>query len=208
MHRNNLSLLVLFTMALFCTYCDDHEPRFAPRKKSVTAALFNLDDKTRPQDDIYQYTNAVWLTKAKPAPPLLVMDPSVELMHETLGKTFEIINEAMLLRQTHSILTTQQKLPAIFVGDYMDTKRIEELGMRPLQSCLDRIDAIKNSSELASAIGELQTIGVDMPIRVMTLLDQKSKIYQPLLTGSAKTRGFYWAREHTGNPADTFLLHL
>ena len=66
-----------------------------------------------------------------------------------------------------------QKVGA-FYASFMDEARAEELGSKPLEAELKRIDAIRTPRDLAVAIGRLQRIGVNQPFAYYVGIDEKN----------------------------------
>jgi len=120
----------------------------------------NIDTSIKPQDDFYLYANGGWL-KSNPVPPEYARWGSMEQLSEKNTDALHKITEKAA--NTHADASGAPEVQK--VGDYyasgMDEKTIEADRIKPLESELNRIDAIKDRADLLNAIARLHTIGVD-----------------------------------------------
>jgi predicted metalloendopeptidase len=133
----------------------------APKPPVSGLILVNFDAKTRPQDDLFRAVNGAWLDKT-----------AIPAEKASYG-AFDIVNdraEQELREIIEDAATAKKNVPgseAQKVGDlyssFMDEPRAEELGLKPLEDELSRIDAVKGKSELPALIAHLHRIGVSAP---------------------------------------------
>lgn len=124
--------------------------------------LSNIDRSVRPQDDLYGYANGLWLkTFELPSdrPSYGVFNHLSEDMAEDVADLMHVI----LSRDPHE-LTTERRKVRDFYQSFMDTARIEDLGLRPLRGLLDEIDAIGNPQQLAAIFGRFSRLGILNPV--------------------------------------------
>ena len=120
-------------------------PAAGPPARGLGIDTVGMDRSVRPQDDLFRYTSGTWLTStAIPA------DRSSYGTFNVLGDAAErnvrqIIEDAAAGRTDDS--------DARRIGDYytayMDSARVERLGLAPLQPDLDRIAAVATREDLA-----------------------------------------------------------
>jgi putative endopeptidase len=131
----------------------------------------NFDTTVRPQDDFYRYVNGTWLKTVQIPADRGMYGTFVELRDKSEAALKDIIEEAAATARKKRGSDTQK------VGDlylsFMDTARIEALGLKPVQGDLKRIAALKDKAQLAEAFAELQRMGVQTPFGVYVYQDAK-----------------------------------
>ena len=112
----------------------------------------------RPQDDLYRFVNGTWL-KNTAIPADKSNYGSFTKLADDAEKQLQAIIEEAAARTDKKAGSDEQK-----VGDYyaafMDEARADELGLKPLEGELARIDALKDRKELAALFAQLSRIGV------------------------------------------------
>ena len=109
-----------------------------------------MDPSVRPQDDLFRHVNGTWLETVE-----------IPADRSRYG-SFDILREASEANVRAIIEDAASAEPvdpdARKVGDYftayMDSARVERLGLAPLQPDLDRIDAIRTTRDLARYFAE------------------------------------------------------
>src|SRR5262245_49848120 len=148
-----LVLLLAVVMLVVCGSCN-HTEGVATAKKDFLHD--NLDTTVSPSQDFFEYANGGWL-KRNPIPG----DQSSWgignlVIEENLKRLREISDNAAKAHATNG--TTEQK-----IGDFwstaMDSAKIEENGLKPLQPYFDKINAINSVPSLISTVAELKKIG-------------------------------------------------
>jgi len=121
----------------------------------------NLDTSVRPQDDLYQYVNGKWLERTEIPADRSNYGAFTELTEEAEKNIRMIIESAASAPHKEPGSETQQ------VGDfylsYMDTVLIEELGLKPLEEELARIEKISSKKELIELLADFIRAGVQTP---------------------------------------------
>ena len=147
-----ISLLAVITL-LMCISCNNSESASAAKKDFL---YDNLDTTVSPTQDFFEYANGGWL-KRNPIPG----DQSSWgignlVVEEKLTRLKEISENAAKAHATTG--STEQK-----IGDFwstaMDSAKIEENGLQPLQPYFDKINAINSVPSLISTVAELKRIG-------------------------------------------------
>ncbi len=132
----------------------DHQRGIDPTSLSTTI---------RPQDDFFQYVNGAWLTSHE-IPADRAADGAFYALHDQAEKDVRtIIEEA----------PTDSNIGALYAS-FMDTDKVDSLGVAPLIEDLEQIDAATTLDELAAAIGRLQVTGVSGAVGFYVFADKNS----------------------------------
>jgi len=138
--------------------------------------LAGFDRSVRPQDDLYRFAGGAWLANT-PIPPdrsnygsFIILDDQAQ----------EEVKQLIVAASTQAVRPTgsdAQKVGDYYVA-YMDTARIEGLGLAPLRAELARIDALATPRDVAHYIGYAQRIGLAQPFAWFSSPDSKnSSVY-------------------------------
>jgi len=128
-------------------------------QKGVESA--DIDRKADPCNDFFQYPNGAWRA-ANPIPASMQRWSrrwaSGELAKDQLK---EILDDASKKTDWPKGSIEQQ------IGDYygacMNEKRLNELGIKPIQPMLAEIDAIKTSADVQKMIGKMHDLEIQAP---------------------------------------------
>ena len=148
--KNSVKITIAFVLFMLLFNCEK-------QKEELAINLSNMDTTVNPGDNFYQYVNANWL-KNNPVPE----DKSyygafTELRDKSIEDQKKMINK--LIKQKNKEGTNAQKI-ADFYSLGMDTNKINELGIKPLQKELDAIESIKTTDNLIDGIAHLHSIGI------------------------------------------------
>lgn len=119
----------------------------------------NMDTTVRPQDDFFIYANGAWLD-SNDIPASKSSWGSFNILAENNRK-----NLRKIVEEAANDSTAEEGSITDKVGDFydsgMDSLKIEELGISPLQAHLDRIDAVNSKEELIDEAAYLrsETVG-------------------------------------------------
>jgi putative endopeptidase len=141
----------------------------ASRKSGVDVSGF--DTTVRPQDDFYRYVNGGWLARTRIPADRSSFGSFTELADRSETALRAIIEEAAAA-PSRPQGSDVQKIGDFYLS-YMDTARIEALGIKPLDQELRRIAQLRKKEELPELFGELQQIGVGTPIGFFVGQDPK-----------------------------------
>ncbi len=191
LNKNVLFLAVVF---FFISSCN--ETKRNATKPDVLAA--NVDSSVNPADDFFGFANGKWI-KNNPIPGdesgwgLFQVIPN-----ETLQRLRDI-NEEMA-KMEHNNGTAEQK-----IGDFWkaanDTAKIEQLGTKPLQPYLSKIDSIHDAASLQTVMAQLDAMGVGGAVQMFVGQDAKNSTAQVLQlwqTGlGLPEREFYFKMDST-----------
>ncbi len=125
----------------------------SPELGSFGIDLSNQDDSVRPGDDFFRYANGRWLDNFElPADRSDYGSFSV-LADRSDQRVRSIIEDLADLEPAQGSI--EQKINDYFQS-YMDTDRLNELGMGPLLPGLAAVDAIADREQLVTAFGRAQ----------------------------------------------------
>lgn len=150
-------------LALLVFSCSGPQPKSGIDKK-------NFDASVRPQDDFYRSVNGTWL-KNTPIPA----DKSnygafTKLYDESQKALRQIIEDAANKKGER---TAEEQKVGDFYLSFMDSAAIEKAGLQPLQPELDKVQAVKNKTELIRYMAGLGDIGVSRPFGIWVGQDAK-----------------------------------
>ncbi|EAU61621.1 M13 family metallopeptidase, partial [Stigmatella aurantiaca] len=145
----------------------------------------------------YQYVNGGWLQNTQIPADRARYGTFIELLDKSEAALKEIIEEAA---------AAQDKKPgsdAQKVGDlyqsFMDTQRIESLGLEPIRADLKQVAELKSADALPELFGKLNREGVQAPVALFVGQDAKDATrYIAYITQSGlglPDRDFYFKQE-------------
>lgn len=129
--------------------------RSLARVSILDDAVAGMDPAVRPQDDLFGHVNGEWLRTAQIPSDRASYGPFVVLVEEAEEQVRTIIEEcaAGALEGEDA-----RKIGDLYTS-FMDTERIERLGLEPVQPLLDQIDALSDASDLAAFMGSYERRG-------------------------------------------------
>jgi putative endopeptidase len=159
-------------------------PARAAAKKLVSGVdRSGFDESVRPQDDFFRYVNGGWIDHTEIPADKTSWGSFTILREESDRNQREIIEE--LAGRTDLKPGSEEKKIGDLYASLMDEKRIQSLGMQPIQKYLDRIDRIQDTADLMRAFAELDQVGVESPLTQFINVDSdNSKRYAVYLTQS------------------------
>jgi putative endopeptidase len=147
MSTNSKIILGLLLASVFViTSCSSKEET----KGDKGFALSNIDSSAKPQEDFYQYAVGNWI-KHNPIPAAYSVWGSFSVLAE---KNYEVLHK--ILQDAASNKDAKKGSIQQKIGDFystgMDTVKIDNQGIKPLQDELMRIDRINNKEDLLKEI--------------------------------------------------------
>ncbi len=130
-----------------------------PRTLGVETKYF--DSSVRPQDDFFRYVNGTWLKTAQIPADKARYGSFIELRDKSEAALRSIIEEAAAV-QGKKDGTDLQKVGDLYQS-FMDTERIQALGIEPVRGDLDRIAGLQDKQQLPELFAELMRTGTPMP---------------------------------------------
>lgn len=130
----------------------------------------NVDKSVRPQDDFYRHINGNWLKTAKIPDDKSNAGAFIDLREATIPQLRSIIEG--LAKTQPKAGTDSQKISDLY-STYLDTAKIESLGIKPLQAEFAKVDALTDKSQLPAFIAYLNLVSVVAPIDLQIHQDNK-----------------------------------
>src|SRR5687768_7485349 len=138
--------------------------------------LTGFDRTVRPQDDLYRFAGGAWLANTA-IPPDRSNYGSFAILDDKAQEEVRQLIVAASEKPDRPPGSDAQKVGDFYVA-YMDTARVESLGIAPLRDELARIDAISTPRDVARYIGYSQRLGVAQPLYWYSSPDNKnSSVY-------------------------------
>lgn len=133
--------------------------------------LANMNTQVRPQDDFYRYVNGAWLDKTE-IPADKSNYGSFTMLRDKSREDVKAIIE-----ETSKLTNVEKGSDAQKVGDlyrsYMDTAKLDELGIKPIQAELDKISNLKDHDQIAAYFAQTQINNTDSPFGFFVNNDSK-----------------------------------
>ncbi len=130
----------------------------------------NFDTNVRPQDDFYRFVNGGWLKTATIPADRPMTGSFVDLADSSEAAVRTILDE---VSSSSAPAGSVERKVGDFYRSFMDSARVEALGLSPLQSELDRIGAVNDKGELPGQFAHLASVGVSSPLGMFVFQDQK-----------------------------------
>ena len=146
----------------------------------------NFDTHVRHQDDFYYSVNGKWLANT-PIPADKSNYGSFSVLYEQSQASLRQIIEESAAKADKVEGSSEQKV-GDFYASYMNTDKLEQLGITPLAGQLADINKANDHGDIASLMGSLLTSGASMPFGFYVNNDAKNSsqygvyIYQSGLT--------------------------
>ena len=150
----NLALIpfavCVFALAPLTTHAQD-----APAQDTHGIVVANMDRAVKPGDNFFEYANGEWIKRTEIPPDRARIGVFSTLADLSDKRTAALIEEA-----ANGKMSNGRKIADLY-NSYMDEATIETKGLAPLRPHLEAIAAIKNKTELATALGETLRADVD-----------------------------------------------
>ena len=191
------ALALGIAISLGLAACSPSEPKKAETQKAEPAVkteqalvsgveLENFDKSVRPQDDFYYNVNGTWL-KDTPIPADKSNYGAFSVLYEQSQNALKKIIEDTAAKPNKEVGSSEQKV-GDFYASYMNTDKVETLGITPLKPLLTEIAAAKSHQDIAQLMGKLLVNGSGSPFGFYVNNDAKNSsqyavyVYQSGLT--------------------------
>ncbi|HSJ15540.1 MAG TPA: M13-type metalloendopeptidase [Longimicrobiales bacterium] len=131
-----------------------------------------MDRTVRPQDDFNQFVNGGWIRTTE-IPADRARYGSFDALSEQSTAAVRTLIEGVAARTDLEPGSEAYKIGALY-RSFMDTVRIEQLGVRPLEAPLAIIASLESAADLPRVLGELAPMGVRGPFAAFVGQDPKN----------------------------------
>lgn len=130
-----------------------------------------FDHSVRPQDDFFRYVNGGWLKTTEIPADASSWGAFQELRENSRTALHEIFEEASRANAPKG--SPRQKVGDLYAS-YMDSARVEELGLQPIQPLLAQVKSLHSKSDLPTTFAYFARRGVRWPALAGVFPDQKN----------------------------------
>jgi len=204
-------IVPIITLALLTGCSDNIKKNAVTEKKYPPFDIQNMDNSVQPGDDFFAYANGNWL-KNNPIPAdKNARDAFDELFEKNRHDIKEIIEEAAATQGVQAGSNTEKI--GTFFNSGMDSLSIEQKGIIPLKLFFDKIDAIRNISDIQSVVAFFQTYQISPFFYLFSNQDSKnstSVIAQCYQSGTGLPERDYYFNidEATKKIREKYMIHL
>ena len=138
-------------------------PTFGQSGHATGIDTANFDRSVRPQDDFYRYVNGGWLKRTDIPADASSWSAFNELRERSRNALHSILEDAAKSRAAPG--TEGRKVGDLYAS-YMDTARVEKLGITPLAAEMRTIAAVNSQGQLPATFAHFARLGVGTPISV------------------------------------------
>jgi predicted metalloendopeptidase len=170
----------------------------------------SIDKTCKPCDDFWRYANGGWVDR-NPIPASRPNWGTMSVMQEGNRERLRVILEAAALAKA-APGSNEQKIGDMYAA-CMDTRRREELGVKPVQAELDRIGKLKTREDLKALLLQFLKEGISVPFGIGSGPDLKNTteiVANLFLRGTSLPEREYYFRddERTKKIRDEFVAHV
>ena len=160
MMRKTVKTALLFSSAALIVACGENnkksENAMTDKNADKGLSLAEMDTTVRPQDDFYNYVNGTWAKTAK----IPADKPTWGSFHILREKTDEncLLILDNLLKENFAQGTEGQKIKDLYES-FIDWKKRDAEGLKPIEGLLTKIDNIKTLADLQKYLEEVTPEG-------------------------------------------------
>ncbi len=163
-----LIAIVSFAIITSCSKSEAHVPVGFDRAM--------MDTTVAPQDDFYQYAVGKWL-KENPIPEDQTLWGGFVILYEETNNQVKVIIDEAVKEAKPNPKKIIEKV-GLFYSVGMDTTKIEELGLTPLNKELARIEAVKTKTDLVKEIAHMSQYTTSPLFYFYSSVDAKNSDYE------------------------------
>jgi predicted metalloendopeptidase len=143
----------------------------SPQSLSSGLDLGAFDRSVRPQDDLNAFVNGRWAAQTVIPADRSSIGTFDQLQETSTQQLRQIVDR--LGRESAALTDPNDRAVVAFYRSYMDTARLQRLGLKPIVSLLESVERISSRAELAEAFGSLSGVGVSVPLEAQVHPHQK-----------------------------------
>ena len=179
-----------------------------------------MDSGVRPQDDLFGFVNGTWVRETQiPADKGRygtfdqLRDQSQEHVRDLLEEASQVVADESAAPAEGGSGTQAQlrELVGSLYGSFMDTERVQELGVEPIRAELAQIDAAADTESLWRLFGQLMREGVASPVVAYVNTDKRASdryityLYQ---AGLGLPDEAYYREEQYAAIREAYIAHI
>ena len=116
-----------------------------------------FDTKVRPQDDFFRYVNGGWINRTEIPADKAIFGTGSQLRDKSESNLRAIIED---LAKADSPAGSEAKKIGDLYASFMDEARADQLGLKPIEADLARIEAISDKTSFLKNLAEFQREGM------------------------------------------------
>ena len=153
------ALLLLSALAA----CGKSQEPAAPAPKALSSGIetANLDKTVRPQDDFFRFVNGTWLKNTEIPADKATYGGFTKLRDDSEARLKSIIEESAA-KPNKAAGSDEQKVGDLYAA-FMNEAKANELGLKPLEAEIARINAVKRKDEFPALMARLSRISATTP---------------------------------------------
>jgi len=159
----------LFIMAIFFG-CTNQKSSQMSQFKAIDPS--NMDTTVKPGDNFFLYANGNWMKK-NPIPDEYSRWGSFNVLEDENNNRLKTILEAAEKNTNAPKGSIEQQLGSLYASG-MDSIKINQLGIQPIQPLLDKINSIKTLADLQDAIAYLHSYEIFPVFYLFSSPDEKN----------------------------------
>jgi len=167
--RHLLSTLTLSMLAAFASAADNAHTGAASAAGSGIDTQY-IDSSVRVQDDFFTYLNGKWLKTTEIPSDRASTGTFMQLREDTVPQLRDIIEAD---QKSHPKAGSDAQKIADLYTSFMNEKKLDALGYKPLAGELQRIRSLKDKKGVPALVAHLSQIGVTTPYGVGVAQDAK-----------------------------------
>src|SRR5262245_41714481 len=141
-----------------------------PSGRALGIDVTGMDRSARPQDDFFRFVNGSWADKTPIPSDMSSYGTFAMLRDEASAAVREIVEGAAAEKAAPGTMT--QKVGGYYAS-FMDTARIESIGVQPLTRELAAVNAMTSVNDLPAAFLQAAASGVSVPVAIGVGQDPK-----------------------------------
>src|SRR4051812_10390060 len=142
----------------------------------------NFDRAVRPQDDFFRFVSGAWPDPPNPRPAAWSGGAYNDPPEKTRSAIHQIGEAAA---KSNAPAGSEKRKIGDLYSSYMDSARVEQLGIKPLEPTLAEIAAVKSTKDLPAAFARFAQIGLANPFGVRVGQDPKQSTVNIVQVGQS-----------------------
>ncbi len=142
----------------------------APAARTSGIDRGQLDAAAKAQDDLYLHVNGKWLAATEIPRDKAQYGAWIKLIDDTLAQLRAIVEASEVALSPKG---SEARKIADLYASFMDERRLQSLGVKPLAAEFARIDSLKEKAGIAALVAHYNRIGVTAPLDVEVHQDNR-----------------------------------